>query len=75
MLALPGAKILRSFKCLCAVLELYLSEEMLPLGSSPVAVLKSARGTCRFTLLTQGLVLLRKLRLHQTSECGLVLLL
>lgn len=55
MLALPRAKILHSFKCLCAVLySCVLAKKSLALCSSALAVLKSARGTCRFRLLTKG---------------------
>lgn len=55
MLALLRAKILHSFKCLCAVLySCILARKSLALCSSPLAVLKSARGTCRLKLLTQG---------------------
>lgn len=55
MLALPRAKILHSFKRLCAVLySCVLAKKSLALCSSALAVLKSARGTCRFRLLTKG---------------------
>ena len=51
-MVLPRAKMPLSFESLCAVLYSRIAaRKSLAIASSPLAALKSARGTCRFELL------------------------
>lgn len=57
----------------CCSAQSYLSEEILALCSSPLAVLRSSRGACRFKCWHRGWCW--RQGLHWTSERGLELLL